>query len=121
MLPVLGATLAQLAVYEAILLPVVLFHHSNIRLPRAIDFGLLAVVVTPAMHRVHHSRNRPETNSNYGFNLAWWDRLFRTYRGQPAAGHHDMQIGLRHLADAPTSSLAWLLALPFKRLGARST
>ena len=70
-------TLANLAVYEAVFLPVVFFHHSNVRLPRWLDHGLLAVIVTPAMHRVHHSRWRPETNSNYGSVFPYWDFLMR--------------------------------------------
>jgi sterol desaturase/sphingolipid hydroxylase (fatty acid hydroxylase superfamily) len=79
-IPLVGVSIPQLAIYEAILLPVVLFHHSNLRLPPWLDFGLLALVVTPAMHRVHHSHLREETNSNYGSLLPWWDWLFGSLR-----------------------------------------
>lgn len=75
-LPLLGMSIAQLIVYESILLPVIFFHHSNVRLPRWLDFGLAYLVVSPAVHRVHHSRIREETNSNYGSVLPWWDWLF---------------------------------------------
>ncbi len=78
--PLLGMTLGQVVLYEAVFLPIVLFHHSNVRLPRWLDHGLLALIVTPAMHRVHHSRFRPETDSNYGSVLPWWDLLARTFR-----------------------------------------
>jgi len=78
--PLLGMSIMQLAIYESILLPVILFHHSNLRLPKWIDFGAMTLLVTPAMHRVHHSRLREETNSNYGSVLPWWDWLFRTLR-----------------------------------------
>lgn len=78
--PLLGVSLVQLALYESLLLPIVLFHHSNLRLPRWLDYGLLALVVTPAMHRVHHSRVPQETNSNYSSLLPYWDLLFRSLR-----------------------------------------
>jgi sterol desaturase/sphingolipid hydroxylase (fatty acid hydroxylase superfamily) len=79
-LPLLGMTLAQLVLYEMVFLPVILFHHSNVSLPRWVDHGLLAIVVTPAMHRVHHSRWRPETDSNYGSVFPYWDFLARSFR-----------------------------------------
>jgi sterol desaturase/sphingolipid hydroxylase (fatty acid hydroxylase superfamily) len=71
------------------------------------------VVVTPDMHRVHHSVVRGETNSNFGFNLPWWDRLLGTYRAQPAAGHDDMTIGVEQLQEGPPAGLGRLLAMPF--------
>jgi sterol desaturase/sphingolipid hydroxylase (fatty acid hydroxylase superfamily) len=79
-LPLLGMTLGQLAVYEMVFVPVVLFHHSNVRFPRWLDHGLLALIVTPAMHRVHHSRWRPETDSNYGSVFPYWDFLAGSFR-----------------------------------------
>jgi sterol desaturase/sphingolipid hydroxylase (fatty acid hydroxylase superfamily) len=79
-LAALGLSLWQVALYEAIFLPVVLFHHSNVRLPRWLDRGLLALIVSPVMHRVHHSRIRAETDSNYGSVFPYWDMLLRTFR-----------------------------------------
>lgn len=78
--PILGVSLWQVAFYEVVFLPVVLFHHSNVSLPRWLDYGLMALIVTPAMHRVHHSRWLPETNSNYGSVLPWWDWILRSFR-----------------------------------------
>ncbi|MBI3711004.1 MAG: sterol desaturase family protein, partial [Proteobacteria bacterium] len=85
----------------------------NIRVPVAIDRWLRLVVVTPDMHRVHHSVIPRETNSNYGFNLPWWDRLFGTYRPQPAAGHAGMTIGLAQYQGERRQHLWWMLHLPF--------
>ena len=71
-----------------------MFNHGNVRLPAELDRVLRWLVVTPDMHRVHHSDIPAETNSNFGFNLPWWDRLFGTYRAQPGLGHEQMTIGL---------------------------
>jgi sterol desaturase/sphingolipid hydroxylase (fatty acid hydroxylase superfamily) len=90
-----------------------MFNHGNIRLPLKIDRILRYFIVTPDMHRVHHSVIIRETNSNYGFNLPWWDRLFRTYCRQPAKGHAGMTIGLTQFRDPAKLSLPWLLILPF--------
>ncbi len=79
-LPLLGMTLPQLLLYETLSLPVILFHHSNVRMPRHVDTVLRCVIVTPWMHWVHHSRLQPETDSNYASFFSWWDRLFRTFR-----------------------------------------
>jgi len=89
-----------------------MFNHANARLPVGLDRVLRLFVVTPDMHRVHHSVLRRETDSNYGFNLPWWDRLFGTYRAQPAAGHDGMTIGLAELRDPARLTLPWMLALP---------
>jgi sterol desaturase/sphingolipid hydroxylase (fatty acid hydroxylase superfamily) len=89
-----------------------MFSHSNIRLPVRIDGVLRWFVVTPDMHRVHHSVIIRETNSNYGFNLPWWDRLLGTYKDQPAAGHEGMTIGLAQFRDPKRLTLPRLLALP---------
>jgi sterol desaturase/sphingolipid hydroxylase (fatty acid hydroxylase superfamily) len=99
---VLGAPAAAVVVFEALLNGTSLFNHGNVRLPARVDRVLRYVVVTPEMHRVHHSIVRAETDSNFGFNLPWWDRMFGTYRAQPAAGHERMTIGIdrfRHPAD----------------------
>ena len=91
-----------------------MFNHGNLGLPGIADRLLRLVVVTPDMHRVHHSVEADETNSNFGFNLPWWDRLFGTYREQPRAGHEKMTIGI-HQFNRP-GQVTWLhkmLVLPF--------
>jgi sterol desaturase/sphingolipid hydroxylase (fatty acid hydroxylase superfamily) len=90
-----------------------MFNHGNIRLPLNIDRVLRLLVVTPDMHRVHHSVLPREANTNFGFNLPWWDRLFGTYRAQPTGGHDGMTIGLGQFRDAKRLTLPWMLALPF--------
>lgn len=90
-----------------------LFNHGNVPLSRKIDRILRYIVVTPDMHRVHHSVIIRETNSNYGFNLPWWDRRFGTYCDQPAKGHTDMTIGLSQFREPKKLTLPWLLILPF--------
>lgn len=90
-----------------------LFNHSNIHIPEKVDRLLRLLVVTPDMHRVHHSVIIRETNSNFGFNLPWWDRLFGTYKDQPVGGHQDMMIGLAQFRDLRQLSLLRLLSQPF--------
>ncbi|MDE3027356.1 MAG: sterol desaturase family protein [Paracoccaceae bacterium] len=90
----LGAPPVAVLLFEVVLNATALFNHANIRLPRHIDRVLRWIVVTPDMHRVHHSVDRRETNSNFGFNLPWWDRLLGTYRAQPRLGHDGMTIGI---------------------------
>ena len=114
--PLLGMSLPQLAIYESILLPVILFHHSNLRLPTWLDFGWLkraatALLVTPAMHRVHHSQLREETNSNYGSVLPWWDWLFRTLRVR--LDSQNIQFGLPEFHRPRTRTLLGMLRTPF--------
>ncbi len=93
-----------------------MFNHSNIRLPVAADALLRLLVVTPDMHRVHHSVRKDETNSNFGFNLPWWDRLFGTYRDQPHAGHDGMVIGIPEFrAERQCIALDGMLMMPFAR------
>ncbi len=113
-LPLLGMTLWNLALYEAIMLPVIFFHHSNLRLPRRLDRGLLAVVVTPAMHRVHHSRRRPETNSNYGSVFPYWDVLARSFRLRKDA--HTIDLGLDGTDSQAWQSAAGMLQTPLRSL-----
>ena len=93
------------------------FNHGNVVLPSRIDRLLRLIVVTPDMHRVHHSVVPDETNSNFGFSLPWWDRLFGTYRAQPAAGHADMNIGLEQFRERRLQWLWHMLALPFTGAG----
>ncbi|RJQ64945.1 MAG: sterol desaturase family protein [Desulfobacteraceae bacterium] len=109
----LGAPAAAVLIFEVALNGTSMFNHSNIHIPRGIDRILRLLVVTPDMHRVHHSVIIRETNSNYGFNLPWWDRLFGTYKDQPAKGHKDMVIGLSQFRDPRGLSLPRLLILPF--------
>ncbi len=110
----LGVPALGVLVFEVILNATAMFNHSNVRLPLAVDRVLRLFVVTPDMHRVHHSVIVRETNSNFGFNLPWWDFLMGTYRSQPAEGHDGMEIGLAQFrGNRATSWLHWLLLLPF--------
>ena len=110
---VLGPPAAAVLIFEIILNGMAMFNHGNIKIPLRLDRILRYFVVTPDMHRVHHSVIIRETNSNYGFNLPWWDRLFGTYCHQPAKGHAGMTIGLTQFRDSGKLTLPWLLILPF--------
>jgi sterol desaturase/sphingolipid hydroxylase (fatty acid hydroxylase superfamily) len=90
----LGAPALAVLIFEVLLNTTSMFNHGNVQLPRSIDRVLRKILVTPEMHRVHHSIEPAETNTNFGFNLPWWDRLLGTYRAQPAAGHAGMTIGI---------------------------
>jgi sterol desaturase/sphingolipid hydroxylase (fatty acid hydroxylase superfamily) len=109
----LGVSPAAFIVFEIILNGTSLFNHGNVYLPVYLDRVLRLFVVTPEMHRVHHSVIIRETNSNFGFNLPWWDRLLGTYRAQPAAGHEGMTLGLSLYRDPERLTLPRLLVLPF--------
>ena len=112
---VLGPPVVAVVVFEVLLNATSMFNHGNIRLPAALDRVLRWFVVTPDMHRVHHSVEDDETNSNFGFNLPWWDRLFGTYRAQPRAGHEGLTIGLRGRADPrEVARLPGMLLMPFR-------
>ena len=111
----LGAPVLAVIVFEIILNGCAMFNHSNLRLPLAFDRALRRFIVTPDMHRVHHSATAVETNSNYGFSLSIWDRLFRSYTAQPAKGHDDMVIGLEEYQSRAPASLSWSLLLPLGR------
>jgi sterol desaturase/sphingolipid hydroxylase (fatty acid hydroxylase superfamily) len=91
-----------------------MFNHSNIRLPILVDRFLRLIVVTPDMHRVHHSIIPEETNSNFGFNLPWWDRLLGTYKAQPKAGHEEMSIGIEQFRTTRDLWLDRMLVQPIK-------
>jgi sterol desaturase/sphingolipid hydroxylase (fatty acid hydroxylase superfamily) len=105
-------------VFEVVLNATSIFNHGNVRLPLGLDRLLRLIVVTPDMHRVHHSVEIDESNSNFGFNLPWWDRLFGTYRAQPKLGHEGMVLGVEHLQRAKPIGLLELLGLPLtKRTG----
>lgn len=109
----LGPPVVSVIIFEVVLNATSMFNHGNILLPAGFDRVIRLVVVTPDMHRVHHSVIIRETNSNFGFNFPWWDRLFGTYRPEPAAGHKDMVIGLSQFRNAKRLTLPWMLALPF--------
>lgn len=110
----LGPSALAVIVFEILLNGTAMFNHANIRLPLAVDRVLRMVLVTPDMHRVHHSVHRSEHDSNYGFSLSIWDRMFGTYIAQPEKGHDGMTVGLEWQDDSP-SELGWSLALPFRR------
>jgi sterol desaturase/sphingolipid hydroxylase (fatty acid hydroxylase superfamily) len=112
----LGAPVLAVLVFEVLLNAASMFNHANARLPLAVDRWLRWFVVTPDMHRVHHSVVSDEMNSNFGFNLPWWDRLFGTYRGQPAAGHEGMRIGVNGLHDPAEVRLSGLLTQPLREV-----
>tara|TARA_R110002126_G_scaffold266704_1_gene410045 strand:+ start:528 stop:1322 length:795 start_codon:yes stop_codon:yes gene_type:complete len=110
----IGPAAVAVVLFEVILNGTAMFNHSNIALPAWLDRPLRRVLVTPDMHRVHHSTDRAEHDSNYGFSLSLWDRLFGTYIAQPRDGHDAMQTGLEWRDDRP-SRFGWSLALPFLR------
>jgi sterol desaturase/sphingolipid hydroxylase (fatty acid hydroxylase superfamily) len=109
----LGPPVMAVLVFEIVLNGMAMFNHGNIRLSLSLDRMLRLLIVTPDMHRVHHSVIIRETNSNYGFNMSIWDRLFGTYLAQPSKGHQDMNIGLSQFRDHRRLTLPWLLILPF--------
>lgn len=109
----LGAPILAVLLFEILLNATSIFNHANWRLPLGLDRVLRWFVVTPDMHRVHHSVHRDETNSNFGFNLPWWDRVFGTYRAQPREGHERMTIGLTQFRDPRQLHLWRLLIQPF--------
>ena len=110
----LGAPVLTVVVFEVLLSTTSLFNHSNVQIPSGVDRSLRWLVVTPDMHRVHHSSEDDETNSNFGFNLPWWDRLLGTYRDQPRVEHQHMDIGIRTFRDpAHCQDLLGMLASPF--------
>ncbi|MDX5445833.1 MAG: sterol desaturase family protein [Zoogloeaceae bacterium] len=111
----LGAPVVAVVIFEVLLNATSMFNHGNLRLPAAADRVLRLFIVTPDMHRVHHSVHPDETDSNYGFNLPWWDRLFGTYRAQPRDGHETMTIGLREYRDPQVADrLPGMLMIPFR-------
>ncbi len=108
----LGAPIVAVIVFEIVLSASSLFNHGNVHIPLAIEHYLRLVVVTPDMHRVHHSSFRVETNSNFGFNIPWWDRLLGTYRDQPEQGHEKIKVGLNEFRDRRFVNIWWLLKQP---------
>lgn len=111
----LGAPVAAVIVFEVLLNASSLFNHANIYIPKKVDRILRCFIVTPDMHRVHHSVARNETNSNFGFNVPWWDYIFRTYRAVPQAGHIKMKIGIEYFRTSRDLWLDHLLMQPFRK------
>ncbi|MFA6245034.1 MAG: sterol desaturase family protein [Candidatus Hydrogenedentales bacterium] len=110
----LGAPAGAVVVFEVVLNATSMFNHSNVKIPFTLDRVLRLIVVTPDMHRVHHSVDVREHNRNFGFNVPWWDRLCGTYQAQPGAGHDGMAIGLAQYQGVLRQTLGWLLTLPFR-------
>ena len=110
----LGAPALAVLIFEVLLNATSMFNHGNVRIPTGLDRMLRWIVVTPDMHRVHHSILSRETNSNFGFNLPWWDRLFGTYRAQPKAGHEAMTIGIEQFREPRELGLDRMLLQPFR-------
>lgn len=110
----LGAPVVAVLAFEMLLNASSMFTHANVRLPGRMDALLRLLVVTPEMHRVHHSVIQRETDSNFGFNASWWDRLFGTYRAQPEAGHEGMTIGLSQFREPKNLNLGRMLVQPLQ-------
>lgn len=112
---VIGPQPEIVILFEIILNGCAMFNHSNLAIPGIFDRWLRLILVTPDMHRVHHSIHREEHNTNYGFNISLWDRVFGTYRPQPAEGHEGMKIGLAPHQDSAPARLLWSLGFPFRQ------
>ncbi len=110
----LGVPALAVLIFEVLLNATSMFNHSNVALPPQLDAIARWIVVTPQMHQVHHSVERAETDSNFGFNLPWWDRLFGTYRAKPSAGEQGMTIGLPIFRDVAELAIVRLLTQPFR-------
>lgn len=111
----IGAPALAVVVFEVLLNASSLFNHGNIRLPQRVDRWLRLILVTPDMHRVHHSAIQRETDSNFGFSVSWWDRLFGTYHAQPEKGHLGMTIGIEDFRTERDLRLYQMLIQPFRR------
>ena len=110
---VLGPPVLGVLIFEVLLNGLAMFNHANVRIPLPLDRVLRWIIVTPDMHRVHHSVDNVEHNTNFGFNLSCWDRLMGTYKDQPAKGHQEMIIGLQSFRDRTWQALPRILAMPF--------
>lgn len=113
---IFGLTAESIIAFEVILNGLALFNHSNFKIPLTVDYYLRKFIVTPDMHRVHHSQIPTETDSNFGFNISLWDRLFGSYQDQPSLGHDGIEIGLKEYKDTEQpKKLSNLLLMPFKK------
>ncbi|MGM0584364.1 MAG: sterol desaturase family protein [Pseudomonadota bacterium] len=111
----IGASALAVILFEVLLNGCAMFNHANIRLPAPVERALRWVLITPDLHRIHHSVHREEHDTNFGFSVSWWDRIFRTYTPQPRDGHEGMSLGLAdHQDDRPTR-FWWSLGFPFAR------
>jgi sterol desaturase/sphingolipid hydroxylase (fatty acid hydroxylase superfamily) len=110
---IVGPSILAVFLFEVMLNASSIFNHANLKLTAGLDKKLRFIIVTPDMHRVHHSINSQETNSNFGFSLSIWDKLFKTYKGQPSAGHQEMIVGIKEYQNTNPSSILWCLKLPF--------
>jgi sterol desaturase/sphingolipid hydroxylase (fatty acid hydroxylase superfamily) len=112
---IFGLTPESIIAFEVLLNALALFNHSNVKIPVTLDYYLRKLVVTPDMHRVHHSQIPKETNSNFGFNISLWDRLFGSYQDQPSLGHENIEIGLKDYIDSDEpNKLTKMLSMPFR-------
>ncbi len=109
----IGAPPSSVLIFEVLLNGTSMFNHSNVWIPKDLDRFLRIWIVTPDMHRVHHSIYVEETNSNFGFNLPWWDKIMGTYKAFPKEGHTEMTIGLTHYRNPKRITFPWLLGIPF--------
>lgn len=117
----IGAPALAVVLFEVLLNATSLFNHGNVRLPQRVDRWLRLLLVTPDMHRVHHSAIQRETDSNFGFSLPWWDRLFGTYCAQPEKGHQGMTIGIEDFRTEHDLRLDQMLVQPFRHTASRPT
>ena len=115
----IGVPPAIVLLFEVLLNATSMFNHGNIRIAPVIDHWLRMIVVTPDMHRVHHSTSPSETNTNFGFNFPWWDRLLGTYRAQPALPHEEMPIGIEAFREPEERTLFRMLTQPFRGTAGR--
>lgn len=115
----LGCSVLAVLIFELLLNVMPMFNHSNAYIPEKLDRYLRWFIVTPDMHRIHHSVHKIETNSNYGFSVSWWDRIFGTYTTAPKEGQLQMEIGLDNVPETESVHLRSLLLQPFKKLGIR--
>ncbi|MBJ7265416.1 sterol desaturase family protein [Idiomarina abyssalis] len=112
---VLGAPALAVIVFEIILNACSLFNHGNVALPTSLERAARKVLITQELHRIHHSVEKEETNSNYGFSVSWWDHLFGSFTSKPKAGSDQVDIGLKEYRDASITTKLWgLLKIPFR-------
>ncbi len=109
----IGAPAMAVLIFEVMLNATAMFNHSNVYIPSMLDKIIRLLIVTPDMHRIHHSTEDHETNSNFGFSLSIWDRFFGTYLDQPEKGHEGMEIGIRNFREPKQNTLGWMLVIPF--------
>ena len=112
---VLGASAAAILTAEVVLNVTAMFNHSNLKLPQSMDHKLRKILVTPDMHRIHHSTDSIEHNANFGFNFPWWDRIFGSYLDQPKMSHEDMDIGITGFQERKSIDIFTLLIQPFTK------